>query len=346
DSSTHMWSSSTLLLYLKFLSIELRRKRLQLKLKFEDRALIMMDRAAVHSCTTFKKAAGEHVEHRMMVFTSGFMHYVGVGFAVPLDKEEALTCAKLDVEASLRADCWALQKLAEYQDGKLITFAWVSRGMTSLEDLASWRFDGDIAAADAFLQRTPGAMQSLLQLDDIPTEIDKSTSIDVELAESTLLQGEKTSQWCIQGSEDSSPVIPLPDWFKPAIDRTIMIWQKEDRLWQQRWNKRQAAGKTDLAPKQAQDYELWLSTWTRRIILDKHRKGQVLNFEKKNLSQLRSHCLVLEIQLAKDAANLKIRSGNGSYYQLKLLQLTAAATDIPAEVDFFMDNVVEHGISV
>ena len=56
DSSTHMWSSSTLLLYLKFLSIELRRKRLQLKLKFEDRALIMMDRAAVHSCTTFKKA--------------------------------------------------------------------------------------------------------------------------------------------------------------------------------------------------------------------------------------------------------------------------------------------------
>lgn len=253
---------------------------------------------------------------------------------------------RLDVEASLRADCWALQKLAEYQDGKLITFAWVSRGMTSLEDLASWRFDGDIAAADAFLQRTPGAMQSLLQLDDIPTEIDKSTSIDVELAESTLLQGEKTSQWCIQGSEDSSPVIPLPDWFKPAIDRTIMIWQKEDRLWQQRWNKRQAAGKTDLAPKQAQDYELWLSTWTRRIILDKHRKGQVLNFEKKNLSQLRSHCLVLEIQLAKDAANLKIRSGNGSYYQLKLLQLTAAATDIPAEVDFFMDNVVEHGISV
>lgn len=137
---------------------------------------------------------------------------------------------RLDVEASLRADCWALQKLAEYQDGKLITFAWVSRGMTSLEDLASWRFDGDIAAADAFLQRTPGAMQSLLQLDDIPTEIDKSTSIDVELAESTLLQGEKTSQWCIQGSEDSSPVIPLPDWFKPAIDRTIMIWQKEDHL--------------------------------------------------------------------------------------------------------------------
>ena len=80
--------------------------------------------------------------------------------------------------------------------------------------------------------------------------------------------------------------------------------------------------------------------------MDKHRKGQVLNFEKKNLSQLRSHCLVLEIQLAKDAANLKIRSGNGSYYQLKLLQLTAAATGIPAEVDFFMDNVVEHGISV
>ncbi|CAK8990830.1 Malate dehydrogenase 2 [Durusdinium trenchii] len=228
-----MWSSSTLLLYLKFLSIELRRKRLQLKLKFEDRALIMMDRAAVHSCTTFKKARDLwQIENNCILLCEGspLPEAWGGGELPAIPGVIWQGANRLDVEASLRADCWALQKLAEYQDGKLITFAWVSRGMTSLEDLASWRFDGDIAAADAFLQRTPGAMQSLLQLDDIPTEIDKSTSIDVELAESTLLQGEKTSQWCIQGSEDSSPVIPLPDWFKPAIDRTIMIWQKEDHL--------------------------------------------------------------------------------------------------------------------
>lgn len=49
-----MWSSSTLLAYLSFLSTELRQRRRSLGLSMADRALILMDRAAVHSCVTFK----------------------------------------------------------------------------------------------------------------------------------------------------------------------------------------------------------------------------------------------------------------------------------------------------
>ena len=51
-----MWNSSTLLSYLSFLSGELRRQRKELNLSWNDRGLILMDRAAVHSCATFKQS--------------------------------------------------------------------------------------------------------------------------------------------------------------------------------------------------------------------------------------------------------------------------------------------------
>ena len=57
-----MWGSSTLLSYLAFLSSELRRKRMELGLSFKDRGLILMDRAAVHSCSTFKHALDRWME--------------------------------------------------------------------------------------------------------------------------------------------------------------------------------------------------------------------------------------------------------------------------------------------
>ena len=54
DSKSHMWSSSTMLAYLQFLSTQLRLRRMKLKLTPKDGlALIICDKAAVHACRAF-----------------------------------------------------------------------------------------------------------------------------------------------------------------------------------------------------------------------------------------------------------------------------------------------------
>ena len=56
DSNTHCWSSSTLLRYLDFLAIELRKKRMELNVDASARALIICDKAAVHHAATYSRA--------------------------------------------------------------------------------------------------------------------------------------------------------------------------------------------------------------------------------------------------------------------------------------------------
>lgn len=56
--------------------------------------------------------------------------------------------------------------------------------------------------------------------------------------------GESVSHWCVvdlgSASSDTKP-IPLPDWFKIPVDRTISIWKKERDEWELRRAKRFAS---------------------------------------------------------------------------------------------------------
>ena len=61
------------------------------------------------------------------------------------------------------------------------------------------------------------------------------------------------------------------------------------------------------------------------------------------MAHLRSNCVVLQIQLANEASALKIRSGNGTYYQLKLLEVKVPATEMPPEIDHFDEAAVADG---
>lgn len=244
------------------------------------------------------------------------------------------------MEASLRADAWALQQLGAYQQGKLIAYAWVSRGLTSIEDFASWHFDGNVESAKQALARTKDAMRALLALEELPSVESAKTLESVNLAEQSVLEGELVSQWAIQADGDGSQPVPLPMWFKPAIDRTIMIWTKEASKWDECLAKRHKNGREHFTPKQQEQYDTWKGTWCRRVILDKKRQIQVLNFHKKNLTQLRSSCLLLEVQLAREAENLKIRSGTGIFYRLKLLEVKVPAAELPAELDHFPEDAL------
>ena len=48
-----------------------------------------------------------------------------------------LPLLRLTLETSLRADAWALKHIAEFQSGKLVLHAWLSRGLVSQEELLS-----------------------------------------------------------------------------------------------------------------------------------------------------------------------------------------------------------------
>lgn len=55
DTNSHMWTSSTLLQYLQFLTTELRIRRKALGLTIKDRAMILCDKATVHSCSMYER---------------------------------------------------------------------------------------------------------------------------------------------------------------------------------------------------------------------------------------------------------------------------------------------------
>ena len=52
---SHMWTAETLGSYLKFLAIEIRRKRKKHGLTARAKAMVVMDKAPQHSSSTFKK---------------------------------------------------------------------------------------------------------------------------------------------------------------------------------------------------------------------------------------------------------------------------------------------------
>eukprot|EP00435_Cladocopium_sp_Y103_P064784 s286_g26.t1 len=383
-----MWGSSTLLGYLTFLSSELRRKRTALGLGVHDTGLILMDRACVHSCATFKAIRDQWQKANNCLLVcddsgpdgslptipggwgatggpnDGFhAHFhtlrrswlkVAVGQGSHHHLRKALFDLdisingdprfKLTAESSLKADAWALQQLARYQNGKLVVFAWVSRGLTRLEDIAEWHFAGNIENAKVFLERTRLAMASLLEIDDLhEPEQDPETRALVKESETSLLEDEFVCQWAIQGDVEGSLPIPLPAWFKPSIDRTILVWRKEATVWEERLSKRMLFGRDGYTPKQQEEFDEWKKTAHRRIILDKKRKCQVMNIQKQNVAHLRKDCIVLQIQLANEASDLKIRSGNGTYYQLKLLEVKIPATELPPEIDHFDEAAVADG---
>ena len=64
ESGSHMWNSGTMADYLEFLGTELRGRRISLGLKVQEhKALILADKASVHSCATFAKLR-ERFEHQ------------------------------------------------------------------------------------------------------------------------------------------------------------------------------------------------------------------------------------------------------------------------------------------
>ena len=245
---------------------------------------------------------------------------------------------RLTVEGSLRADAFALQALKQHEGGKLIQWAWVSRGLVSMEQVANWHHGGDLDAAKEAMSYVRGSMKHLYQLDEIPAvDPEPEHQEQIVAAESCTLEGETHQFWAISDPDiQESDPIPLPEWFQLPIDTTLLTWKREKEIWEERKSKREAQGFDSLAPKMQAAYNEWMSNPTRVLVLDKKKKAQVLRPGKKSQNQLKKTCLMLMLHPSLEASNLWIRSGTGKQWSLRLLEgQSIPNVAVPDEVDHF-----------
>ena len=232
---------------------------------------------------------------------------------------------------SFKADAFALLQLKHYHNGKLVLAAWVKRGFTGLPDVANWFYEGNLDEAKAALERTQHTMSGLLELEDIP-EIDASRERSaVALAEEGPMAGEMQSWWAVADLEDDSlaPQV-LPGWMKAHIDRVVLVWLREKNVWDERFRKRNEAGKQDLGPKMQSAFVKWRDCNTRTIVFDKQTQSAVADFKSKSQKWLRSRCFLVTIHMAAEADSLRISAGDGKEWRLKLLQGVHAGDELPA----------------
>ena len=83
--NSHMWTSATLGEYLEFLGQELRLKRMKHGFDASSKALVLMDKATVHSNSTFERLRDRFERsHNALLIHGGSFEYVavpgGVGF--------------------------------------------------------------------------------------------------------------------------------------------------------------------------------------------------------------------------------------------------------------------------
>lgn len=217
-------------------------------------------------------------------------------------------------------------------------WSWLSRGFTTMSQLATWHFDGDIQAAKKAMERTPDRMNDLYHLDEIPDPSDEvgdaQESALVAAAESKTLEGESCTFWTI--SDGVSEPIPLPDWFQLPSDNILLTWKREHEIWERRKAARLIRGKDSLPPKSQRSYDQWKAEETRVLVLDKKRKAVVTNVARKNLQTLKKTCLLLMVHPATDPQDLWIQAGDGKQWLLKLMKGQAIPdAPLPMEVDHF-----------
>lgn len=234
-----------------------------------------------------------------------------------------------------------MKSLRDFDQGRLILWAWASRGMVSKESIAEWKFNGDLAEVNAFLNGSKGSLAALLSLDETPDVTDEHAKALTQEAEGTILAGEAVSHWCLidldvaSSSDSGTQPMPLPGFFKIPVDRTIAVWKKELDDWNKRKEKRMKDKGTDeLPPAQKTKYQNWIDHGcTRRILINKSKGQQVVNIQAKSLRSMAKHCIIVTLILCEDASQLRLRAGDGKVYKLVLLKGVKPAEDLPQHLD-------------
>jgi len=55
--------------------------------------------------------------------------------------------------SSIRDDCWCVETIRKFEKGKIIAWAWLSRGLVSPEQITEWLHDGDFESFKKSMQK-------------------------------------------------------------------------------------------------------------------------------------------------------------------------------------------------
>eukprot|EP00438_Fugacium_kawagutii_P033902 Skav220991 [mRNA] locus=scaffold1541:250564:259672:- [translate_table: standard] len=178
---------------------------------------------------------------------------------------------QIALTSSLESDAYALQCIREYQQGKLVLWAWSSRGYSTLEDIAAWHCGGDVAkAAELLAPMEKGVFTEYIKGKELPSLHILGEEKAVRIPDDKFLSGEKIHIWFVDRGEDGN--IPLPNWFSLPIELAISVWRKEEQDWEA---KKTARSPKPLTANQQKLYDSWLENSTRRIVLDQSHKTQI-----------------------------------------------------------------------
>jgi len=171
---------------------------------------------------------------------------------------------KCSFTLSLKADAYALHSIATYQHGKILMWAWLSRGYVTQQQLADWHFKGSTADLSQAMVKIKGAMKFLLHLDTLP-EIDHEQYKGPWLAAATPQAGEVKHAWMLElpNAENALVERPLPQWFNLGVDTAISTWVAQRQKWDIEIQTRAGKGK-ELTPKMQKLYDAWNNDPMRR----------------------------------------------------------------------------------
>lgn len=200
---------------------------------------------------------------------------------------------QIALTSSLESDAYALQCIREYQQGKLVLWAWSSRGYSTLEDIAEWHCGGDVdKAAELLAPMEKGVFTEYIKGKELPSLHILGEEKAVQIPDDQFLSGEKIHIWFVDRGEDGN--IPLPNWFSLPIELAISMWRKEEQDWEA---KKTARSPKPLTANQQKLYDAWLANSTRRIVLDQSQKSQLAHPSSVSKHYLLNHGILLEPSL-------------------------------------------------
>ena len=198
---------------------------------------------------------------------------------------------------SLESDVYALQCIKEYERGKLTLWAWCSRGYCSMNDIAKWHCDGDIEAAEKLMAPMDSRaftryVQDLTTLPALTILGEHEGHAPLVEPDAGLLSGEKVHLWFVDRGAEG--MIALPAWTSMHIECALALWRHEEEKWKDKILQRFPKA---LTASQQRQYDNWLETSTRRVVLDQHSKQAIKNPAACARSYLVKHGVLLEARL-------------------------------------------------
>ena len=181
---------------------------------------------------------------------------------------------QIALSVSLESDVYALQCIREYEKGKLVLWAWASRGYSDCEAISKWHFNGEVSLAQQLMAPIqPGAFAKYVQLHKLPALTilgEESPQSALSVPTTSFLAGEKVHMWFIDCGKEG--MVALPHWCSMPIECVIALWKSEHEAWSQKIAERFPK---PLPPAQKRQHEVWAQNCTRRLVLDQSTKTEI-----------------------------------------------------------------------